>query len=292
MAEGTGASTGPAKDPVPTTGHEWDGIQEYDNPLPSWWRWTFYVCVVFSVGYWIAMPAWPTLTGYTKGMLEYSRRASVADELKQARASQAGFLKRVGESSLADIRKDAELLQFAIRGGRSAYLVNCSQCHGTGAAGAKGYPNLNDDDWMWGGSLSAVHATIRFGVRSAHDDTRDSAMPAFVKDEMLTASQAEDVAAFALSLSGRDANVEAAARGKPLFKEHCASCHREKGDGNREFGAPNLTDDIWVFGGDWTDIVDTVANSRRGVMPAWEGRLSPETLKMLAVYVHSLGGGE
>lgn len=292
MAQAQGPNTGQAKGDVPTTGHEWDGIQEYDNPLPNWWRWTFYACILFSIGYWIAMPAWPTLTGYTKGVLDYSRRDIVERDVKQARAAQAVYLKQIGETPLADIRKNPNLLEFAIRGGRSAFLVNCSQCHGTGAAGAKGYPNLNDDDWLWGGSLNAIYQTIRFGIRSGNEKGRDSAMPAFVKDEVLTPKQAQDVAAYVLSLSGRTANVQAAERGKTVFAENCVACHGPKGAGNREFGAPNLTDDIWLYGGDFKDIVTTVSNSRHGVMPAWEGRLSPVTLKMLAVYVHSLGGGE
>jgi cytochrome c oxidase cbb3-type subunit 3 len=177
-------------------------------------------------------------------------------------------------------------------GGRSSYAVNCSQCHGLGAAGFPGYPNLNDDAWLWGGSLEAIQKTIRYGVRSDHPDTRDSVMPAFLKDELLTPAQINDVTEYVLALSGQKSDDGAARRGKIIYAEQCASCHRPTGKGNAEFGAPDLTDAIWLFGGDKKTISDIVAYSRRGVMPAWEARLDPVTIKQIAIYVHALGGGK
>lgn len=274
-----------------TTGHEWDGIEEFDRPLPRWWLWTFYATILWSVGYWLLMPAWPLVSSYTKGLLGYSQRQVLSEEMAAARRAQAKYAARIREMPLAEIRRDPELLAFALAGGRSAFAVNCSQCHGQGAEGSKGFPNLNDDSWLWGGTLDAIYQTIRVGVRSAHPDTRVSDMPAFLKDNMLTKPQIEDVAEFVLSLSGRATDAVAAARGKTVFAAQCAACHGPEGKGNPELGAPNLADAIWLYGGDKAIIVETVSFSRRGVMPAWEGRLDAVTLKELALFVHALGGG-
>lgn len=275
-----------------TTGHEWDGIRELNTPLPRWWLWVFYACIVWAVAYWIVMPAWPLVSGYTEGVIGYSQRAVVARQVERTKASQSEFLQKIGAQTVDTVRRDPELLQFALAGGRSAFAVNCSQCHGTGAAGSTGYPNLNDDDWLWGGKAEEIYGTIRYGIRSGHDEERISAMPAFLRDEVLTRAQIDDVAEHVLSLTKRSEDPAAARRGAALFAEHCGACHRENGTGNKEFGSPNLTDAIWLYGSDRATIVDTIANARNGVMPAWEGRLSPEIVKMLAVYVHSLGGGK
>ena len=277
---------------VETTGHEWDGIKELNTPLPRWWLWTFYTTVLWAIGYWIAMPAWPLVSGYTAGVLGFSQRANVAADIAAAEAAQAGLRRKIAAADLAGIRAEQELFAFAVAGGRSAFAVNCSQCHGSGGAGGTGYPNLNDDDWLWGGTPESILQTVRYGIRSTHDETRLNDMPAFLRDDLLTPAQAGDVVEYVLSLSGRDHDAAAAARGKPVFAEQCVACHKQDGSGNQELGAPNLVDGIWLYGGERPDILATVANSRRGVMPAWDGRLDPVTLKQLAIYVHSLGGGE
>ncbi len=278
---------------IGTTGHEWDGIRELDNPLPNWWRWIFYASIVWSFGYWIVYPAWPMVSSYTKGVIGYSSRAEVVKEIDAAKARQKVHLDKLQTASLADIRSNPELLNFALAGGRSAFNVNCSQCHGAGAQGFKGFPNLNDDEWLWGGTLDAIHFTITNGVRNTtSDQARDSAMPAFLKDQVLTKAQIDDVAEHVLALSGQKADAAAAARGKPIFAEQCASCHGETGAGNAEFGAPALNNGIWLYGGDKATIVDTVSYSRKGVMPAWGKILDPVVVKQLAVYIHSLGGGK
>lgn len=276
-----------------TTGHEWDGIKELNTPLPRWWLWILYVSIIWSIGYWIAMPAWPLMSGYTKGVLGYSSRAAVVADIQQAKAAQSGFNAKLAEASLEKIRTDPELLEFALAGGRSAFNVNCSQCHGLGAQGFKGYPNLNDDEWLWGGTLTEIAQTITHGIRHDPDeDTRVSDMPAFLKDELLTAAQIEDVTEFVLSLSDRAKDPQSAARGKPVFKEECAACHKEDGSGNKEFGSPALNNNIWLFDGERDGIKHTISFSQRGVMPAWGGLLDQGTIKNLAIYVHSLGGGE
>ena len=162
--------------PAGTTGHEWDGIRELDNPLPRWWLWTWYACILWAIAYWVVMPAWPTISGYTTGVIGYSQRAVVEKKIAQNRDAQSVYLERIAAKSLAEIRNDPELLSFSMAGGRSAFAVNCSQCHGSGAQGSKGYPNLNDDAWMWGGKLEQISYTIRHGVRNGDDDARVSEM--------------------------------------------------------------------------------------------------------------------
>lgn len=277
---------------VETTGHEWDGIEELNNPLPRWWLWTFLACIVWAIGYWVVMPAWPLLSDHTRGMLGYSQRAVVADSLATAKAAQSGNIRRLTALPAGENPADPDLQSFALAGGRSAFAVNCSQCHGSGAAGAKGYPNLNDDDWLWGGKLADIEHTLRVGIRSTHAETRMNDMPAFGRDGLLTAAQIDDVAEFALSLSQNGTLSPSAARGRTLFAENCAVCHGETGRGNRDLGAPNLADALWLYGGDKASVVASINESRRGVMPTWEGRLDDVTIRQLAIYVHSLGGGE
>jgi len=276
----------------PTTGHEWDGIQEFDNPLPRWWLWVFYATILWSVGYWIVYPAWPLISSYTPGILGYSQRAALKDQIAEAKAKQSVYVAKLDQTELEAVVKDKELMDFALAGGKSAFRLYCSQCHGSGAAGAKGYPNLNDDDWLWGGTLEAIATTVRYGIRSDHEETRENDMPAFLKDEILTKEQVNDVAEYVLSLSGGGGDDAAARRGAAIFAENCSACHGEKGEGIRELGGPRLNDAIWLYGGDKATVVETISFARRGVMPAWVDRLPPATVKSLAVYVHSLGGGE
>jgi cytochrome c oxidase cbb3-type subunit 3 len=275
-----------------TTGHEWDGIRELNTPLPRWWLYVMYATIVWSIGYWIVMPSWPLVSSYSKGVIGYSDRVAVAERLAEARAGQSEFLDRISAHSVQEIVGDAALRNFSIAGGASAFAVNCSQCHGRGAAGGPGYPNLNDDDWLWGGTPEAIHQSIQYGIRSGHEETRDSAMPAFLRDQILDRGQVEDVVEYVLSLSGRGEDDERVARGKTVFAEQCTACHGDQGAGNMELGAPNLGNSIWLFGDDRATITSVVSNSRRGVMPAWEGRLDAVVLKQLSVFVHSLGGGQ
>jgi len=277
---------------IETTGHEWDGIKELNNPLPRWWLWTFYVSCLWALAYWVVMPAWPLVSSFTTGVIGYSSRAKLEESMQTARAAQAQYLDRIEQASLEQITNDRELLDFAIAGGGSAFAVNCSQCHGLGAAGSTGYPNLNDDDWIWGGSLEAISQTIHYGIRSEHDETRFNQMPAFGTDQILERDQINDVAEYVLSLSSSATDAAAASRGEAVFAEQCSACHGEDGKGLEELGAPNLTDGIWLYGGSKADVVATITHSRSGMMPAWTNRLDETTIKQLAVYVHTLGGGQ
>jgi cytochrome c oxidase cbb3-type subunit 3 len=277
---------------VATTGHEWDGLKELNKPLPRWWLLTFYACIVWAVGYWVVYPAWPTLTGYTRGLLGYSQRTAVSDEVGAARAAQAAYRDKLAATPLDRIKDDPDLLRFAMAGGGAAFQVNCAPCHGRGAQGFAGYPNLNDDDWLWGGTLDEVHKTISSGVRSDAKDTHISQMPRYGLEKLLEEPQINDAAEYVLSLSGKATDADAAGRGQKVFAEQCTTCHDADGKGSKEFGAPNLTDAIWLYGGSKAAIVESIRTGRGGVMPAWAGRLDPVTVKSLAVYVHSLGGGK
>jgi cytochrome c oxidase cbb3-type subunit 3 len=277
---------------VETTGHEWDGIKELNKPLPLWWLYVLYASILWSVGYWIVYPAWPTISGYTRGVIGYSQRQEVTDSVQAGKAAQAGVNDAIAKASLAEIKADPQLLEAAMAGGRAAFGDNCAPCHGRGAQGAKGYPNLNDDDWIWGGALEDIHQTVSQGIRSGNADARDSAMPRFGLDGALKKAEIADTAEYVLSLTGKSTDAAAAGRGKPLFAENCVACHGEDGKGNRELGAPNLADAIWVYGSVKADVVRSIETGRGGVMPAWAGRLDAATIKKLSVYVHSLGGGQ
>jgi cytochrome c oxidase cbb3-type subunit 3 len=272
-----------------TVGHEWDGIEELDTPMPRWWLWTFYASIVFAVGYVIAYPAIPMVRKGTEGLLGWSSRGQLAREVDQHQATLAPVLSAIAAVPIEQLPDNPTLMRAAVTGGRAAFKVNCVQCHGAGAAGSKGYPNLNDDDWLWGGDLKAIEYTITHGARQPGDaQTHVSEMPAFGAG-ILTPAQIDQVASHVLSLSGKARDNAAGAQ---LFAQNCAVCHGPGGTGNRTVGAPNLADAIWLYGGKREDIAAQVGNPHHGAMPAWGGRLDPVTIKMLAAYVHSLGGGE
>lgn len=280
---------------VETTGHEWDGLKELNTPAPRWWLWVFLVTIVWAVGFWFLYPAWPTLSGHTAGSYGWTQHKQLRESRQEIAERRAGFLSRMKNQPLEDISKNRELYEFALAGGAVAFKENCAACHGTGAQGlAKGYPNLNDDDWLWGGTLQDIHRTIRVGVNSGHEDQRGTQMPAFGRDGVLQRGQIDDVTKYVLDLHmGDKAEMTAArTRGQKIFADNCASCHGKAGEGNAEVGAPRLDDEIWLWGGSEAAIHSTISGAHLGVMPAWENRLDEDTIKMLAIYVHSLGGGK
>ena len=278
---------------VETTGHEWDGIKELDNPLPRWWLWVWYASIVFSIVYWVPMPAWPGITGYTRGVLGHSDRANVAADLQALKDQRAAREGQLLNASLEQIEADPDLQAHALAVGQSVFGDNCASCHGVGGAGAKGYPNLRDDVWLWGGSLEEIEHTIRVGVRAGHPETRTSQMPAFGRDNMLNGEQVADLTEYVVALSGRQADAAAVERARQLYADNCAACHAPNGAGTRELGAPNLTDREWLYGSDRDSISAQIHNGRNGVMPTWEARFSPGVIKALAVYIHAnAGGGE
>lgn len=278
---------------VETTGHSWDGIKELNNPLPRWWVMTFWICIIWAVAYWVFMPSWPGVSGYLKGTRNHSERANVETALAAVEATRGEQMKRLlGAQSIDEIEKDPDLLQYAMTAGESLFGDNCATCHGAGGQGNVGYPALIDDDWLWGGKLSDIKTTIQHGIRSTDPETRFNQMLAFGQGGLLTADQINDLVEYVTQISGREANAAAAARGGALFAQQCASCHGPDGAGIQALGAPNLTDGIWLYGGERQDIQKSIYLGRGGVMPTWSGRLSDEQMTALAVYVHSLGGGE
>lgn len=279
---------------VETTGHEWDGIRELNKPLPKWWLYVFYATIVWAIGYWLLMPAWPLVASYTKGFLGYSQRQKVAGQIEAAKAAKAEYRDKIAQSDLATINEDPELLRFALAGGEATFGDNCAPCHGRGAQGAFGYPNLRDDSWLWGGTLDDIQRTILHGIRADDPKTRGAGtqMPGFGQTGVLTEPQIGDVSEYVLSLSGRTEDQEAAARGAQTFVATCAPCHGPQGKGDPALGTPDLTDELWLYGGDKATVAGSIRVGRAGVMPAWAHRLDSETIKELAIYVHSLGGGQ
>ncbi len=279
-----------------TVGHEWDGIEELDTPMPRWWLWTLYATIIWGIVYVILYPAWPLVNSATEGVLGWSSRGDLQQELA-ARDKELEPIRQALVST--DIRKlngSPELMQAAIEGGRSAFKVHCVQCHGTGADGIRpgsGYPNLNDDEWLWGGDLEAIEYTLVHGIRNPdHSETRFSQMPAFGRDGILSGAEISDLVSYVRVISGEEKQSASATRGAALYQNNCAVCHGADGTGDRTQGAPNLTDAISLYGLDRASLTNTITNSRYGVMPRWGHRLDPATIRMLAAYVHSLGGGE
>lgn len=278
-----------------TTGHLWDGIAEFNNPLPRWWLWCLYISIVWAVIYTILYPAWPMVSGATQGFLGYSTRGEVAVEIERYDALNADLRTQLSEVELASVTREdmPDLHNYALQSGSSTFATWCSQCHGRGAAGvqASGYPNLLDDDWLWGGSVEDIQMTIAHGIRNEDDpDARWSEMTAF--DELLTDEEVSQVVNYVLDVSSQEADATLALAGADVFLDNCAACHGDNAMGDRFLGAPNLTDAIWLYGGSPEAIEETVRYSRFGVMPPWSGRLSDAEVRATAIYVHSLGGGE
>ena len=284
---------------VETTGHSWDGIEEYNNPLPKWWVYIFYACIVWGIGYSIAYPAWPGLKEATPGLIGFSTRGNVAADISEHQEKLGPINAKLEAAELTEITSDPELQGYAISAGSAVFKTWCAQCHGSGAAGAVGYPNLLDNDWLWGGDIEEIHTTISHGIRNEDDgDARFSEMPAF-GDDYLEPQDIASVVNYVMTLSGQEPNDAALVEaGAEVFEVECSACHAEDGTGDRAQGAPNLTDAIWLYGGDYDTLIETVTYSRKGVMPPWSaeaseaGRLSEAQIRAVAVYVHQLGGGE
>ncbi|WP_027168929.1 cytochrome-c oxidase, cbb3-type subunit III [Mesorhizobium sp. WSM3224] len=276
---------------ISTTGHEWDGIRELNNPLPRWWVITFYITIAWAAAYTIAFPAWPMLTSASKGVLGYSSRNDVKNELAAAEAAKGKYVAAIQQKTVSEIASDNALREFAVAAGGATFKVNCVQCHVSGAQGSKGFPNLNDDDWLWGGKAEQIQQTITHGIRFGSDaDTRQSEMPAFA--DVLEPEQIAQVSAYVASLSGSVRDKTLIQPGAEVFADNCAGCHGESAKGNRELGAPDLSDAIWLHGSGESAIAAQVRAPKQGVMPAWGARLGDTKVKELTVYIHSLGGGE
>ncbi|MEO0633490.1 MAG: cytochrome-c oxidase, cbb3-type subunit III [Pseudomonadota bacterium] len=280
-----------SKDKVGTTGHQWDGIEELNNPLPRWWLWTLYLTIIWGVGYTIAYPAWPMIQGATTGVLGYSTRAEVAADIAKVDAQNAEVAATLAAADLSTLSREDPAYHYGVAGGAAVFRAHCSQCHGSGAAGAVGYPNLLDDDWLWGGTLEAIEYTVRHGIRNETDyDSHYSEMPAF--GEVLVTDEIAAVVQYVRAMSGQDHDGAISDSGAVIYADNCAACHGDTGTGDQFGGAPNLTDAIWLYGGSVDAITYTVENARFGVMPAWGQRLEEDEIKAVTLYLHQLGGGE
>lgn len=274
-----------------TTGHVWDGIEEFDNPMPRWWLWVFYATIIWGIGYTIAYPAWPGISSATAGVLGFSTRANVVADIEAANEKLAPINAKLESAELTQIAADPELGPYSVSAGDAVFKTWCAQCHGSGAAGAVGYPNLLDNDWLWGGDIENIYLTIKHGIRNEEDlDARYSEMPAF--GEILEKEEIEQVVNYVMSLSGDPKDATLVEAGAVVYEDNCSACHLEDGTGDIFQGAPNITDAIWLYGGDYDAIKETVTYSRFGVMPAWSGRLSEAQVRAVSAYVHQLGGGE
>ncbi len=279
----------------PKTGHSWDGIEEYDNPMPRWWLWTFYITIAWAVIYMILYPAWPMVTRATQGILGYDTRSAVAADIQRFDQANQVWFDRLNETDLVEIRDDAELQRFAVNAGGAAFRAHCSQCHGAGAAGvqASGFPSLLDDQWLWGGTIEEIHETIRYGIRNEdYPDARWSEMPAYGRDGLLDDDEIDQVVHYVLQLSGQEHDADLAAPGEEIYLDNCAACHGDGGEGDPFVGAPALNNQIWLYGGSYEAIRHSVYYSRFGVMPGFADRLRDAEIRAVAAYVHQLGGGQ
>jgi cytochrome c oxidase cbb3-type subunit 3 len=296
---------------VQTTGHAWDGdLQEYNNPLPVWWVYTFYVTVVFALVYWVIYPSWPFGKGWIGGVSNityvnsegetkthsWNTRALLMKDLNQAAVAQKPYFDKISAMSYEQIAKDPDMNGFIISAGKALFSDNCAACHQSGGQGVVGFfPNLTDDDWLYGGSYDRIHETVTGGRRGY--------MPTF--GEVLSGEQIDDLANYVAKLSGIGHDTAKAEAGDVLFHSEtaaCYYCHGVDAKGRKDIGAPNLTDSIWLWAnvpaapgneGKVAAIRGVITNGlSKGVMPAWAGRLSPEQIKVLTVYVHELGGGQ
>ncbi len=292
MSRGPSKKSPTVQGSEPTTGHEWDGITERDTPLPRWWLIVFYATILFSVVYWVLMPAWPGVNGYTMGLRHYSERAEVAKQLASLRAMRSREGASLANATLEQIEADPKMQAYALAQGASVFGDNCATCHGQGGTGGKGYPNLRDDVWIWGGSLHDIEHTIRVGVRSTSPQTRTQTMPRFGVDQILKPAQVDDVTDYVWSLSGHKVDTAASVRGQPIYAQNCAACNGPAGKGNQQLGAPDLTDQDWLYrdADQKAAVRDQIWNGRGGVMPTWEGRFDDATIKALAVYIHVNSG--
>jgi cytochrome c oxidase cbb3-type subunit 3 len=275
-----------------TTGHEWNGIKELDTPVPRGILMFIIVTHLWALIWWVLMPTWPLVTTYTRGLLNTDQHKMVELDLVAAQAQRASWMKAIETESFPEIQANEDLMRIVRQTGHQLFGDNCAACHGADGRGRANFPDLTDKDWLWGGGPEKIAETLRVGVNSAHQETRVGQMPAFGRDAILERAQVENVANYVYSLSHPEAstpqNIQQIQAGREVFLSTCAACHGEDATGNRDVGAPNLTDQYWLYGGDLTTIITTIHGGRQGHMSTWDERLTPAEIKILALYVDSL----
>jgi cytochrome c oxidase cbb3-type subunit 3 len=284
------------RDPVSgreTTGHEWNGIKELDTPVPRGVLMFLIVTHIWAIVLWFLVPAWPLGTTYTKGLLGVDQRTTAEARVIEGQRQRSSWINRVETESYDKLLADEGLMQIVRNTGRQLFGDNCAACHGRDGKGRTNYPDLTDDDWLWGGGPARVEQTLRVGINTRHQESRVGEMPAFGRDKMLDQEQVTNVAAYVYSLThpaySTPENVKRIEAGREVFLTTCAACHGENAQGNPDVGAPNLTDAHWLYGGDLDTIIASVHGGRQGHMPTWDERLTPAEIRILALYVHDLG---
>ncbi|MCC6597291.1 MAG: cytochrome-c oxidase, cbb3-type subunit III [Alphaproteobacteria bacterium] len=286
-----------------TTGHEWNGIKELNTPIPRAILLFIIVTHLFALGYWIFMPAWPLGDTYTKGLLGADQKKRVEKEVAEAAMSRQAALEAIERQDYNTIVNDLHLMALVRENGKTLFRDNCSACHGAQGQGQSGFPSLADNDWLWGNSPEQIAKTIRVGVNADHPESRSSEMLAFGRDQLLQRGDVLDLVSYIESLSGKvpknadsadsaDSDGIALPKGQSIFAENCATCHGADAKGSTETGAPDLTDDIWIYGAGSDTIFHTIWDGRKGVMPSWDGRLTPLQQKILTLYVLGLNEEE
>jgi cytochrome c oxidase cbb3-type subunit 3 len=276
-----------------TTGHVWDGIKELNTPLPKWWLYVFFACIIFAFGQFLLYPSIPYGPGYFHGLLGYSPREAVDADVAKIVAQRKTSMDKIATLSFAEIKADPQLLEVALVDGRAVFASNCQPCHGAGGGGRPGYPALAAGAWIWGGTLEAIQQTVTHGIRSADPDARQSAMPRFGADAILKPEEIQQVADYVWStFYGHKTEGQDLSAGAKIFADNCAACHGAEGLGNKDVGAPRLASQVHLYGSTKEAIIAQVTNPKQGVMPNWDVRLDPATIKAVTLYVHSLGGGE
>ena len=271
-----------------TTGHEWNGITELNTRVPRAVWFFIIVTHVWALVVWVLLPSWPLVTTYTKGLLGTDQREEVAEDIAVANAARADWATRIAEMPVEEIRGDPALMARVDDTAHALFGDNCAGCHGSDAAGGPGFPSLIDDDWLWGGDADTIMETLRVGINAQHPETRYAQMLAFGRDGILDRDQIRTVVDYVQSLSGTEAPAERLAAGEEIYLQNCASCHGEDGVGMAELGAPNLTDDFWIYGGGDEAMFETIWDGRMGWMPAWEDRLTLADRKILTLYLQEL----
>ncbi len=271
-----------------TTGHEWNGIKELDTPVPKVVLAFLAIGTIFAVIYWVLAPAWPLGVSYTRGLLGLNDRQEVTQQVAAAQADRAIWTRRLTTEPLATLRADPAAMAYVDEVAPTLFADNCAACHGADLRGGPGFPNLTAPARLWGGDLDTVAETIRVGINADDPQTRRSQMSAFGTFGTLDRDQIQAVSAFIRARSGQAvtaAERERIPSGAEVFVTTCASCHGVDGRGDVTVGAPDLTDSVWIYGGDAATVYETIHSGRQGHMPAWEGRLSPADIRMLALYV-------
>ena len=268
-----------------TTGHEWDGIKELDTPIPGSVKWSYGITIVIGIVLILLYPAFPSLSGFTPGLLGYSSRNIVDQQVAEATLEREKRDKVLMTRDINELVTDKAVREKYEASAAILYRDNCAVCHQPDLQGKTGFPNLVDNHWLWSGNVEEIEATILYGINSGNDDERISEMLGFGKQQMLERPEIKDVVEYVRSISGQDHDIEASDRGVEIFAENCESCHGEQGIGGMESGAPSLVDSTWIYGSDDSALFKSIWTGRVGQMPAWEGRLSKADIRKLALYV-------